>query len=105
MNNILRSRSSGGKAKRNSRVQRTAGLLKRLGVPKELYVRGLGQNGSLWSRDINHLQVLEQARKLYRAQIFVGHPDRGGSLERTIELNQIWFKIRKSFKIHGHELD
>ena len=102
MNDLLQRRQN----KYGSRIQRTVGLLKRLGVPKEiLYMRGSGQNGSFWNRSINHLHVLEQARNLYRTQIFQFHPDRpGGSSERTIELNQAWFKIRRSFKTHGYEL-
>jgi hypothetical protein len=89
-----------------SQGPRTVGLLKLLGVPKQmLYFGRSGQNASLWSRQINHLEVLEQARKLYRRQIFDVHPDRaGGSTERTIQLNQTWFKIRQSFKTHGYEL-
>jgi hypothetical protein len=94
-------------AKCGDQIQRTVGLLKMLGVPKQLlYVRGSGQNGSLWNRRINHLQVLEHARKLYRTQILHAHPDRaGGSLERTIQLNQTWLKIRKTFRTHGYELE
>jgi len=70
-----------------------------------LYVRASGQNGSFWNRSINHLHVLEQARNLYRTRIFQVHPDRpGGSSERSIELNQTWFKIRRSFRTHGFEL-
>jgi len=82
------------------------GLLKLLGVPKQmLYVQRLRENGSFWLRKINHLEVLEQARQLYRMQIVCVHPDKaGGSLERTIQLNDTWGKIRERFKEHGHEL-
>ena len=82
------------------------GLLKLLGVPKQmLYVQSLRDNGSFWLRKINHLEVLEQARELYRMQIVCVHPDKaGGSLERTIQLNDTWGKIRERFKEHGHEL-
>jgi hypothetical protein len=85
---------------------RTVGLLKTLGVPNRmLYVRRLRENGSFWLRQINHLQVLEQARWLYRKQIACVHPDRaGGSLERTIQLNDTWGKIERRFKEHGHSL-
>jgi len=82
------------------------GLLKKLGVPRQmLYVRRPHENGSFWRRKINHLQVLEQARRLYRKQIVCVHPDiRGGSLERTVQLNAAWAKIQRRFKKHGHEL-
>jgi len=82
------------------------GLLKTLGVPMQmLYFRRLRENGSFWSRRINHLQVLEQARKLYRRQIVEMHPDKpGGSLDQTIQLNDAWEKIERRFKKHGHEL-
>jgi len=82
------------------------GLLKALGVPKQmLYVRQLRENGSFWLRKINHLQVLEQARQLYRAQIVCVHPDKaGGNLKQTIQLNDTWGKISRRFKEHGHEL-
>ena len=81
-------------------------LLKNIGVPKKmLYVRRLSDNGSFWSRRINHLQVLEQARRLYRQQIVYVHPDKaGGCPERTIQLNGTWNKIERRFKAHGHEL-
>lgn len=82
------------------------GLLKALGVPRQmLYVRRLSENGSFWLRRIDHLQVLEQARRLYRQQIVCIHPDKaGGSLEQTIQLNDTWGKIEQRFKLHGHEL-
>jgi hypothetical protein len=85
---------------------RTVGLLKTLGVPNRmLYVRRVRENGSFWQRQINHLQVLEQARWLYRKRIACVHPDKaGGSLERTIQLNDAWDKIERRFKEHGHEL-
>ena len=81
-------------------------LLKTLGVPRRLlYVRRLRENGSFWLRGINHLQVLESARGLYRQQIVCVHPDKpGGSLEQTIQLNLAWGKIEQRFKNHGHEL-
>jgi hypothetical protein len=62
---------------------RIVGLLKTLGVPRQmLSVRRLRDNGSFWLRRINHLQVLEQARWLYRKQIACLHPDKpGGSLK------------------------
>ena len=82
------------------------GMLKDLGVPRQmLYVGRLSENGSFWLRRINHLQVLEQARRLYRKQIARVHPDkRGGSLEQTIQLNNAWDKIERRFRKHGHEL-
>ena len=82
------------------------GLLKTLGVPNRmLYVRRLRRKGSFWVRRINHLEVLEQARRLYREQIVCVHPDKvGGSLERTIQLNVAWGKIERRFKSHGHAL-
>jgi len=85
---------------------RIVGLLKTLGVPPQLlYVRRIRENGSFWLRRINHLQVLEQARQLYRKQIVCLHPDKtGGSLEQTIQLNVTWGKIERHFKRHGHEL-
>jgi hypothetical protein len=85
---------------------RTIGLLKSLGVPEELlYARGPRRNASFWNRSINHLHVLEQARRLYRTQIFEVHPDRvGGSPEPTMKLNHTWATIRRTFRTHGHEL-
>jgi len=94
----------------NLRMARPAGyivgLLKTLGVPPQmLYVRRIRENGSFWLRDINHLQVLEQARRLYRKQIVCAHPDKpGGSLEHTVQLNDAWGEIERRFKQHGHEL-
>jgi hypothetical protein len=81
-------------------------LLKNIGVSRKmLYVRRLNDNGSFWSRRIDHLQVLEQARRLYRQQIVCAHPDKvGGCPERTILLNGTWDKIKRRFKAHGHEL-
>jgi hypothetical protein len=87
------------------------GMLKTMGVPNQmLYVRrlrknGSRKNGSFWIRRINHLEVLEQARRLYRKQIVCVHPDKaGGNLEETIQLNATWGKIERGFKKHGHEL-
>jgi hypothetical protein len=94
----------------NSKIGRYPGqivaLLKNIGVPKQmLYVRRLSDNGSFWSRGINHLQVLEQVRRLYRQQIVCVHPDKaGGCAERTVQLNGTWDKIERRFKAHGHEL-
>lgn len=77
-----------------------------MGVPNRmLYVQSLRKRGSFWIRRINHLEILEQARQLYRRQIVRVHPDKaGGSLEQTIQLNVAWRKIKQRFKKHGHEL-
>ena len=77
-----------------------------MGVPRQmLYAQRLRDNGSFWLRKINHLEVLEQARWLYRQQIVCVHPDKaGGCPERTIQLNGTWGKIERRFKEHGHEL-
>ena len=85
---------------------RIVGLLKTLDVPRQmLYVRRLRENGSFWMRRINHLQVLEQARWLYRKQVACVHPDKpGGSLEQTVQLNETWGKIQRRFKEHRHKL-
>lgn len=82
------------------------GLLKTVGVPNRmLYALRMRENGSFWLRNINHLQVLEQARRLYRKQVACVHPDKpGGSLEQTIQINNTWDKIQRRFKQHGHEL-
>ena len=78
---------------RNTKAAKRTGqiitLLKMLGVPGQmLYFRRLRENGSFWLRKINHLQVLEQARWLYRQQIVCVHPDRAnGNTERAIQLN------------------
>ena len=92
--------------KRPHNTHQIIGLLKTVGVPNRmLYVRRLTENGSFWMRRIDHLEVLEQARRLYRQQIVCAHPDKaGGSLERTIQLNATWGKIQRRFKEHGHEL-
>lgn len=71
----------------------------------DAYALRMRENGSFWLRNINHLQVLEQARRLYRKQVACVHPDKpGGSLEQTILLNNTWNKIQRRFKQHGHEL-
>lgn len=96
--------------RRNTKAARRTGkiitLLKMLGVPRQmLYFRRLRQNGSFWLRKINHLQILEQARWLYRQQIVRVHPDKpGGSTERAMQLNWAWHEIERRFKQHGHEL-
>jgi hypothetical protein len=89
-----------------SRSLQVIGLLKVLGVPRQLlYVRRIRENGSFWRRKINHLQILEQARQLYRRQVVRAHPDKpGGNLERTVRLNVLWDQIERHFKRHGHEL-
>ena len=94
------------KAKYPGNAQQIVGLLKTVGVPNRmLYVRRLSENGSFWLRPIDHLRVLEQARRLYRQQIVCVHPDKvGGSLEQTVQLNNTWGKIEERFKKHGHEL-
>jgi hypothetical protein len=94
------------KTKSPRKPRQIVGLLKTVGVPNRmLYVQRVRENGSFWLRPINHLQVLEQARQLYRKQIAYVHPDKpGGSLERTIQLNHIWSQIKQRFKMHGHEL-
>ena len=76
------------------------GLLKTVGVPNQmLYARRQRQNASFWMRPIDHLQVLQHARQLYRTQIACVHPDKpGGSLEETIQLNDTWGKIARRFK-------
>jgi hypothetical protein len=95
---------------KNTKIARHTGqivaLLKTLGVPRQmLYVQRLSENGSFWLRKINHLQILEQARWLYRQQIVCVHPDKvGGCLERTMQLNGTWGAIERRFKEHGHEL-
>lgn len=82
------------------------GLLKTVGVPNRmLYALRLQENGSFWLRNINHLQILEQARRLYRKQVVCVHPDKpGGNLEQMVQLNNAWDKIQRRFKQHGHEL-
>jgi hypothetical protein len=94
------------KARVAGRTGKIITLLKMLGVPKQmLHVRRLYDNGSFLLRNINHLQVLEQARWLYRQQIVCAHPDNsGGSTERAIQLNWTWGEIKRRFKEHGHEL-
>ena len=106
MNSGLIKDTRRGNAKATGRNRQIVSLLKTLGVPNQLlYVRGGRRRDSLWLRPIDHLHVLEQARKLYRTQIVCVHPDRGGgSLERTIELNHSWHFIQKRFREHGHEL-
>ena len=88
------------------RTPQIVGLLKTVGVPNQmLYARRDRQNASFWIRPIDHLEVLHHARRLYRMQIVCAHPDKpGGSLERTVQLNDTWGKIEQRFKEHGHEL-
>jgi hypothetical protein len=94
------------KTKSPANTHQIIGLLKTVGVPNRmLYVRRQSENGSFWRRRIDHLRVLEQARRLYREQIVCVHPDKtGGSLNQTIQLNVAWGKIERRFKQHGHEL-
>ena len=82
------------------------GLLKTLGVPQQmLYVRRFCREKSFWLRPINHLEVLEQARNLYRRRISVVHPDKpGGCAKQAAELNQVWGEIERRFRNRGHEL-
>jgi hypothetical protein len=82
------------------------GLLKTLGVPRQmLYVGRIHDSASFWQRNVNHLEVLEQARHLYRSRIACVHPDKpGGSLEQTVQLNVTWGRIERQFKKHGHQL-
>src|SRR5277367_3612786 len=95
---------------RNTKVAGRTGqiitLLKTLGVPRRmLYFRRLRENGSFWLRKINHLQILEHARWLYRQQIVCVHPDKaGGSTEQATQLNWAWGEIERRFKQHGHAL-
>lgn len=101
---LVRSRCRNSKSSGNTR--QIVGLLKTVGVTNRLlYVRGQRQCGSFWERRINHLQVLEEARQLYRKQIVCVHPDKaGGSVDRTIQLNGNWSRNQRRFKEHGHEL-
>ena len=94
------------KIKSSGNTHRIVGLLKTVGVPDQmLYARRDRQNASFWMRPIDHLQVLQHARQLYRAQIACVHPDKpGGNLEQTVQLNDAWGKIARRFKEHGHEL-
>ena len=94
------------RAKRPGNTRRIVGLLKTVGVPDQLlYARRNRENASFWLRPIDHLNVLQHARQLYRAQIACVHPDKpGGSVERTVQLNDAWRKIERRFKEHGHEL-
>ncbi len=82
------------------------GLLKTLGVPQQmLYVRRFCRDKSFWLRPINHLEVLEEARNLYRLQISLVHPDKpGGCAKQAAELNRIWEVIERRFRDRGHEL-
>ena len=94
------------KGKRISCSSHIVGLLKALGVPEQmLYVRRLSREKSFWLRPINHLEVLEQARNLYRMRIRAVHPDKpGGCVELAIELNWLWDEIERRFRNRGHEL-
>ena len=100
---LARSRNN---AKAAGRTGQIITLLKMLGVPcRMLYFRRWHENGPFWLRKINHLQILEKARWLYRQQIVRVHPDKaGGSTERAIQLNWMWGEIERRFKNHGHEL-
>lgn len=86
----------------------TLGFLRALGVPQKLlYVGrgGKGVNGSFWTRQINHLEVLEIASSLYRHHVARIHPDRpGGSHEDCARLNSGWQNVRRRFKERGFEL-
>lgn len=86
------------------RAHRTVTALRRLGVPAAT-LRSQGWGNSFWNRDLNFLEVLELASKLYRAQLKRWHPDRpGGCQERTRQLNVLWNLVRRMFARHGYEL-
>ena len=93
-------------AKVGGRTGQIVRLLKLLGVPRQmLYVERIRENGSFWLRRINHLQVLEQARWLYRQQMVRVHPDKPeGCPEQATQLNWMWGEIERRFREHGHEL-
>jgi hypothetical protein len=88
----------------------TVSLLKAIGVPNELMmakktVRNSRINSSFWFRPVNHLEILERAKSLWRQQIVKAHPDRpGGNAELAILLNRAWDLIEKRFREHGFEL-
>lgn len=83
----------------------TIGLLKGLGVPRELlYARRHHVNGSFWTRNVNHLEILFQAHRLYRRRMAVVHPDCGGSARAAMNLNRTWSAVRRRFGAHGHVL-
>ena len=106
MNSMLLDLTRNRNAKSHGHNPRIVGLLKMVGVPdRMLYTRRLPQNKSFWIRGINHLEVLERARGLYRRELACVHPDKaGGDLEQTIQLNHAWSEIKQRFKMHGHEL-
>jgi hypothetical protein len=67
-------------------------------------VRGKGSQG-FWGRKVDHLAILEMARNLWRTALKRFHPDRpGGCSRKTVELNALWFRVRKRFAAKGYEL-
>jgi len=86
---------------------RVPGLLNALGVPLWVYQprSRAYRNGSIWNRNINHLEVLEVAKRLYRKQAKIVHPRaRGDCEEASVRLNYLWATIRERFKRQGYEI-
>lgn len=101
--------SAGITRKRNARAsarpRQIVSALRTLGVPERLLSRPRGhRKASIWLRPINHLQVLEHARKAYRAQIVGAHPDKQGDAEQAIRLNRAWRHVQRKFRENGYEL-
>jgi len=79
--------------------------LRGLGVPDSMLYRPgvrLKRTQGFWSRRVDHLAILYRARSLWRTRLKECHPDRpGGCARKTLELNALWSRVKKSFSQKG----
>ncbi|MDO8668187.1 MAG: ParB/RepB/Spo0J family partition protein [bacterium] len=91
---------------------RTISLLKRLEIPDDMLYspRRNGKsrrasNSSFWNRSVDHLGILEMAKKAYREKILAAHPDKlNGNKDEAATLISVWKTIEKRFKLQGFTL-
>jgi len=96
----------------------TMRMLKILGIPKKMLYKRVRSRGrqhtyaSFWHRPIDHLAILELARKTYRERASLIHPDKvqqgksppNDDDDNDIDistLNRIWESLEERFKRHG----
>lgn len=71
---------------------RVATILRTLGVS---YSEGKG----FWERNAGQLHwIFTDAKKAYKKAVWNSHPDRGGSPEGIIALNNSWNHLKRRFK-------
>jgi ParB family chromosome partitioning protein len=88
----------------------TTTLLKMMGISRRILYAPYRKhrqtkNVSFWHRQIDHLEILETAKKTFKAKIQVVHPDKvGGNGAEAAILNQVWEIVEKRFSLHGFNL-